>query len=140
MTNSTRLLAWPIALTLLASAFFIIIGAGCASGDETDVTPVVVEKVGTSGSFAGAEGSETEATMDALFMGYIQFATDNNLTPDAEGFSMWRQSNKVGDIKINDAYNNSVDMKQVDGGVMLWSEGADRLPDTADDYYKLYSL
>lgn len=140
MSNSLRLLAWPIALTLLAGAFLVVIGAGCSSDESADVTPVVVEKIGTASSFEGAEGSETESTMDALFMGYIQFATDNNLTPDAEGFSMWRQSNKVGDLKINDAYNNSIDMKIVDGGGMLWSEGADRLPDTADDYYKIYSF
>ena len=143
MTNEVRETKWLLLLPVAALAALLFVGAGCASESVTDVgdtDTTVVEKTGLAGDFSGLEGSLTEQGMDTMAEAYSAFLRENNLVPESEGFDMYRLSSRAGSLPINDAYTNSLELEVVDGGYMLWSEGEDKKPDTADDYYKVYSF
>lgn len=140
---------WYLVLPVMALAMFVLVGGGCSSADSTSDTAdtsdsaeatEVFERTGEASDFSGLEGSLTEQGMDTMAEAYTAFITDNNLPPSEEGFDQYRLSSQADSLPINDAYSNSLELEVVDGGYLLWSEGEDKQPYTADDYYKTYGL
>ena len=110
-----------------------LVGAGCAAEPEVSEEPIRV--ISDALAHPGIDGSLSLMAFDALAEAYQAELAAGEERASTAHFAQWLEQQDM----QRDVFANTIQLRIFqEGSFELWTEGADKQPDTSDDFWKHY--